>query len=110
MQSEIIEKKLITRGIYLGYLFLFTNLISSFVLTPIIVKYLRRSAYGLWVTFGSIMGYFGLFTFGLNIAATKYTAEYRATNSQEILNKVISSYQKIYLWITYTFERRLFRF
>jgi O-antigen/teichoic acid export membrane protein len=37
------------------------------------------------------MGYFSLLNFGMNTATIKYTAEHRARNEQEILNKTVST-------------------
>lgn len=95
----MLEKKLIIRGIYLNYLYLFVSLILSFFLTPIILQHLGQSAYGLWVVFGSIVGYFGLLDFGMNTATIKYTAEYHARNEQDNLNKYISTVLVIFIFI-----------
>lgn len=78
---------------------MFVSLTLLFVLTPIIVRYLGQSAYGMWATLGSIVGYLGLFNFGMNTATVKYTAEYRARNEQEILNKTISSILVVFILI-----------
>ena len=95
----MLEKRLIVRGIYLNYLYLFVGFILSFFLTPIILQYLGQSAYGLWVIFGSIVGYFGLLDFGMNVATIKYTAEYHARNEQENLNKHISTILVVFIII-----------
>ena len=95
----MLEKKLIIRGIYLNYLYLFVGLILSFVLTPIILQHLGQSAYGLWVVFGSIVGYFGLLDFGMNTATIKYTSEYHARNEQDNLNKYISTVLIMFIFI-----------
>lgn len=89
----------IIRGIYLGYFHGFIGLIISLALTPIILRYLGQSVYGLWAVFGSIVGYFGLFNFGLNTSITKYTAEYHAKNDQETLNKLISTIFVVFILI-----------
>ena len=95
----MLEKKLITRGIYINYLQMFVGLILTFVLTPIIVGYLGQSAYGLWAALGSIIGYFYLLDVGMSTATVKYTAEYRAKNEHETLNKIISSILVIFILI-----------
>jgi O-antigen/teichoic acid export membrane protein len=87
----MLEKKLIIRGIYLNYVYLFVGLILSFLLTPIIIHSLGQAAYGLWVVFGSIVGYLGLLDFGMNVSTVKYTAEFHARNEQDNLNKHIST-------------------
>ncbi len=85
------EKKFIIRGIFVNYLHLFIGFILLLLLTPIILRYLGQSGYGIWIIFGSVIGYFSLFNLGMNAAVTKYTAEYRALNKQEALNKLIST-------------------
>jgi O-antigen/teichoic acid export membrane protein len=91
------DKRLIVKGIYIYYLHLFINLLLTFIMTPIIVGHLGKSAYGLWAVFGSVMGYFGLLKFGLGTATTKYTAEYRARNDLEALSKLISSVSMVFI-------------
>lgn len=91
------EKNYITRGIYLSYLHMFISLMLTFVLTPIMVKHLGRSVYGLWAVLGSIIGYFGLFHFGMLTAVVKFTAEYRARAQQEYLNKIISTILAVFI-------------
>jgi O-antigen/teichoic acid export membrane protein len=85
------EKKLIIRGIYLNYLYLLVNFVLLFLLTPFILNRLGQAKYGLWVIFSSVVGYFNYFSLGMNAAIAKYTAEYRAINKKEDLNRLIST-------------------
>ena len=93
------EKKLIIRGIYLNYLYLLVNFVLLFLLTPIILRYLGQSAYSLWVIFSSVVGYFNFFSLGMNVAIAKYTAEYRAINKQEDLNRLVSTTVVVFIFI-----------
>ena len=88
---EVAEQRLIVRGVYVGYIYLFSLGLSGFLMTPVMLSYLGQSAYGLWAAFNSIIGYLMLFNFGMNAASIKYTAEYRALTDQETLNKILSS-------------------
>lgn len=83
--------KVIIRGAYLNYLHLLTTLVSLVVLTPILLRFLGRAAYGLWAVFGSIMSYFMLCDFGMNTAVAKYVAEYRVLNQREKLRQIVST-------------------
>lgn len=76
---------------YLSYVVFALNLAISFVLTPLMLSYLGRSLYGVWVIVSSFIAYIQVFDFGMNVAVAKYTAEYRATNQNEKLSRLISS-------------------
>jgi O-antigen/teichoic acid export membrane protein len=85
------DKKFILRGICVNYLHLLVGFIFVFFLTPIIIRHVGQSAYGLWAIFSSMVGYFLALDFGMNTAVAKYTAEYRALNNHEALNKIAST-------------------
>ena len=69
----------------------FVSISATLLLTPVILRYIGQSAYGLWATFGSVIGYFGLFDFGMNYATVKYTAEFRARADTQALTRLIST-------------------
>lgn len=93
------EKKLIIKGIYINYLSFFTNLGILFIVTPIIVKHLGSTVYGIWAVLGSVIGYLGLLNFGISGASGKYIAEFRAREDGESLSKLVSSLLMIMLGI-----------
>ncbi len=94
------EKRLIIRGIYVNYLHLFVGFLAVFILTPIMIRYLGQTAYGLWAVFYSSIGYFALFDFGMNTAVAKYTAEYRAKDQKENLTKLVSTTFTAFIFIS----------
>lgn len=61
----------------------------SFLATPIIVKTLGNTEYGIYALILGFVGY--SFNFNLGRAITKYVAEYRASGETEKLRDVISS-------------------
>ena len=79
------------KGIIVNYLHLLTALLSTIILTPVILQFVGKLDYGVWVIFSSIFLYFVMFDLGLNIAVAKYTSEYNATNKSDKLNQLISS-------------------
>jgi len=93
------EKKLILKGVFLNYVHFFVKLAIGFILTAVIVKNLGQASYGLWVALGSVIGYFGLFDFGMNTAVTKYTAEYYAQNNKKALEELVSSVFVFFIFI-----------
>jgi len=84
-------KKLIIRGIYFSYLHKVVAGACLFFITPIILKNLGQSTYGIWVVLYSVFGYFMMLDVGFNTAISKYTAEYMALDKKEVLNRIISS-------------------
>ena len=89
--ANVIEKPAIVRGLSLGYVEMGVGLVLSFALTPLILRHLGATAYGLWATLGSVAGYFVLTDFGMTAAIAKYTAEYRARGEIETLNRLLST-------------------
>lgn len=85
------EKRGILLGIGVGYVHLLVGFLSIFFLTPIIIKYVGQSVYGLWAVLNSIVGYFLLFDFGTNTSVAKYTAEYGALDKKETLSDMASA-------------------
>jgi O-antigen/teichoic acid export membrane protein len=84
-------RKLAFRSMSIYYLHLTLVTLSMFVLTPFILRNVGQSAYGLWAIFGSMSGYFMLFSGGMNTAVAKYTAEYAATDQKEKLSQIVST-------------------
>ncbi len=85
------QKKLIVRGVFVTYVHYAVHFLSIIILTPIMLSYLGQTAFGVWSVFISLVGYFGLFGFGLHTTVAKYTAEYRAQNKIDLINKLIST-------------------
>ncbi len=72
-----------------GFSTWFLPLGLSFVATPIVVKALGHSGYGIYALVLGVIGY----SFNLNTgrAVTKFVAEYRATRETERINDVVST-------------------
>lgn len=70
-------------GAILSYISLVLSNVISIVYTPIMIRVLGQSEYGLFNLSNSIIGYLGLFNFGLGNAIVKYTAKYRAIGDKE---------------------------
>jgi O-antigen/teichoic acid export membrane protein len=89
--ESVVSSAPIVRGVALSYADLFVSIAVSIALTPVILHHLGQSAYGLWAVFGSVVGYFGLFGFGMNSATVKYTAEYHAKSDLQALSRLVST-------------------
>ena len=67
------------------------NVIVSIILTPLILRHLGDSAYGLWALVFSFAGYFNIFDFGLSSAVIRYVSRFNAMRDYEQLTKYVNS-------------------
>src|SRR5687767_8738580 len=61
------------------------------VVTPILVHQLGDDGFGIRVLMISVTGYFALLDLGLNIAGTKYLAEYRVHSEFELIAELLGT-------------------
>lgn len=81
--------KSVIRNVFYGSLTWFLPLCLSFIATPIIVRSLGNSDYGIYALVLGFIGY--SFTFSFGKAITKYIAEYRGTPDSGKITDVISA-------------------
>jgi O-antigen/teichoic acid export membrane protein len=70
-------------GAVLSYVALFVNSAISIAYTPIMLRLLGQSEYGLYSLASSAIAYVGILNFGLGNALIRYTAKYRALDKKE---------------------------
>lgn len=70
---------------------LFVHIVVGFFLTPLIIRHLGQSGYGIWVLVGSFIGYYGLLNLGVGSAITRYIARYSAQNDAKSLNQTANT-------------------
>lgn len=63
----------------------------TFLLTPITIKCLGESSYGLWVVVLSVVGYAGILEMGVQTAVVKLVAQYHGANDTRSLNEVVGA-------------------
>lgn len=73
---------------FLGYAF---PIVFSIVVTPIIVKKLGVTDYGIYILMLTIAGFLGLLDLGLGLSVYKYTAEYYAKGLFKELGDLVGS-------------------
>lgn len=78
----------IFRNIVYGFSTWILPLLISFIATPIIIKKIGNTDYGIYLL---ILGLTGSFNFNLGRAVTKYIAEYRASGEFEKLLDIVST-------------------
>ncbi|MGL4762365.1 MAG: oligosaccharide flippase family protein [Sarcina sp.] len=70
-------------GAILSYVSLILGNVISLLYTPIMLRILGQSEYGLYTLSNSIVGYLGVLNFGLGNAIVRYTAKYRAEKNKD---------------------------
>lgn len=70
-------------GAILSYLNIGFNLIIGLVYTPIMIRLLGQSEYGLYSLIGALVGYLSILDMGLGNAIVKYTAQNRAIGNKQ---------------------------
>ena len=70
-------------GAFLSYVSLAIGNIISIIYTPIMLRLLGQSEYGIYNISNSIIGYLGVLDFGLGNAVIRYTSQYRALEDKD---------------------------
>lgn len=70
-------------GAILSYVSLILGNVISILYTPIMLRMLGESEFGLFNLANSVVGYLGVLNFGLGNAIARYTAKYRAEKESE---------------------------
>lgn len=89
-------------GIVLSYVLIGINILSGFLLVPFIIKSIGSSDYGVYTGANSLITMF-LIDFGLGTAVTKFVSKYRATSSQEEIDKVIKVISRCFVILAVVF-------
>lgn len=70
-------------GAILSYVSLFLGNIISILYTPIMIRLLGQSEYGLFSLANSVIAYLGLLNFGFGNSIVRYTAKYKASGEKD---------------------------
>ena len=57
------------------------GLVTTFLLTPYILRHIGQSGFGLWALVGSVVAYGGLLDLGIGAAVVKFLAHHRSTGN-----------------------------
>lgn len=90
----------IKSGAILSYLSLFIGSCISIVYTPIMLRQLGQSEYGLLTLANSIVGYLNLLNLGLGSTMTRYISKYKAEGEQDKEYGLIGLFLIIYICIS----------
>ncbi len=82
------NKSQIKSGIVLSYLTMIVHNGVNFIYTPIMIRMLGQSEYGLYNLVASFIAYLGLLSFGFDNTYMRYYSQYRHTESKERVNSL----------------------
>lgn len=83
-------------GVVMTYLNIGLGSIIPFIYTPIMLRLLGQSEYGLYSLAYSVVGYLSLLSFGLGSTIVRYVAKYRAEGNKEQEEKVVGLFISMY--------------
>lgn len=87
------------KGAILSYLSMFTSILVALLYTPIMIRLLGQSEYGLYAMIGSLIAYFSVLDLGLGNAIVRYTSRNRAVGDKQIEAKLNGMFLILYLII-----------
>lgn len=67
------------------------NIAAAFILSPILLRALGNSAYGLWELIMSVVGYMGLLDLGIGSAMVRYVAVADGSGDREDMAKIMAT-------------------
>lgn len=83
-------------GAILSYISILLNIIIALVYTPITIRLLGQSEYGLYSIIGPIVAYFSIMDMGLGNAIVRYIARNRVLGNKQIESKLNSIFLLLY--------------
>lgn len=83
-------------GIILSYINLGISFIIPFFYTPIMLRMLGQSEYGLYTLANSVVSYLPLLTFGFGSTIIRYLSKYRAENNNIAVQKIFGLFILLY--------------
>lgn len=89
----------IKAGVLLSYLSILITIIIALLYTPIMVRLLGQSEYGLYSLIGSVAAYFSILDLGLGNTIVRYTARNRAVGDKKSESKLNGMFLVLYTLI-----------
>jgi len=86
-------------GAALSYISMGIGFIITIIYTPIMLRLLGQSEYGLYNLVSSVISYLGLLSFGFGSAYMRYYTRYKVNNEQESIGKLNGMFMVVFLVI-----------
>lgn len=88
------------KGALLSYVTIFLTNVVGLILTPLIIRSLGNSEYGLYMLIGAFVGYISVLDFGLNNTIVRFVAKYRAEQDKVGEENFLAITMYIYAFIS----------
>lgn len=82
------KKNQLKSGVVLSYMSMMLGYAISIIYTPIMLRLLGQSEYGLYNLVASVVSYLGLLSFGFGSAYVRYYSRYKVKNEEEKIAKL----------------------
>ena len=90
------SKNQLKSGVILSYINLAIGTIIPFIYTPVMLRILGQSEYGLYSLSSSVIGYLSLLSFGLGSTIIRYLSKYRAEKNKDMEQRIIGLFIILY--------------
>jgi O-antigen/teichoic acid export membrane protein len=87
----VIRLRQLAGGVAMNWLAVIATIVSTFLLSPFIVRSLGDTGYGVWVLVTSTIAYLGLLDLGLRGAVTHFLARHHATGDHDLASRSFST-------------------
>lgn len=84
-------------GVILSYLTTIIGSLISIAYTPIMLRILGQSEYGLYTLAGSVVGYLSLLNFGLSASYVRYYSKYKVQNDTLAIEKLNGLFMTVFI-------------
>lgn len=88
MENKRVEINQLKAGVVISYSSMILGYIIAVVYTPIMLRLLGQSEYGLYNLVSSVVSYLGLLSFGFGSAYMRYYFRYKVNNDQTNIAKL----------------------
>ena len=86
-------------GVILSYVSMGVSTLISIVYTPIMLRLLGQSEYGLYQLVNTVVSYLGLLSFGFSGAYMRFYSQYRAKRDEEGVARLNGMFMSVYIVI-----------
>lgn len=94
------KKSQLKIGVILSYIGMFTQNLISIVYTPVMLRLLGQSEYGLYQLVFSVISYLGLMSFGFSSSYVRFYSRYKVNDDEDKIAKLNGMFIIIFIFIS----------
>lgn len=87
-------------GVLLSYLSVGIGALVSIIYTPIMLRLLGQSEYGLYTLAGSVVSYLSILNFGLSSSYIRFYSKYKVNNDREGIAKLNGMFITVFFFLS----------